>query len=555
LKLLTFLFRASRGVVVITIVAGMLSGACNAGLIALINRALHPAGVSTQRLVAIFVLIALTRMITNGVSQILMGRFSQKAVADLRHNLVCKVLLVSLRRLEELGVSRILANLVDDVLTITAALFTVPQVAVHLAVVLGGAIYLCHLSPSTFAAMSVLVTMGVICYRLLVARAFKFVKIAREHQDVLFSHLRALTEGVKELKLHRRRREAFLSEKIERTNQDLQHFSNHATNRFILAHTVSQVFLYAAVAWILFVLPSLKSVPPEALTGYLITFVYLMGPLGGILGAVQVFSRANIAMDKIEQLGISLNSLEAERIAGTPAEPERDWWSLELTGVTHAYHHEQEDREFKLGPIEVGFHPGELVFILGGNGSGKSTFAKVLTGLYPPESGSIRFNGQPVTDENRDNYRQNFSVVFSDFCLFDSLLGLQGGDLDAQAARYLEQLQLDHKVTIENGVLSTTELSQGQRKRLALLTAYLEDRPFYVFDEWASDQDPVFKEIFYLRLLPELKSRGKTVLVITHDDRFTGAADRCLRMEEGRLYPMSGAAPLPAGPPAEAAHQ
>jgi putative pyoverdin transport system ATP-binding/permease protein len=97
------------------------------------------------------------------------------------------------------------------------------------------------------------------------------------------------------------------------------------------------------------------------------------------------------------------------------------------------------------------------------------------------------------------------------------------------------QLQLDRKVTVADGVFSTVELSQGQRKRLALVMTYLEDRPFYVFDEWAADQDPLFKELFYTVLLCDLKSRGKTVVVITHDDHYYHVADRCVRLEDGRI--------------------
>jgi len=188
-----------------------------------------------------------------------------------------------------------------------------------------------------------------------------------------------------------------------------------------------------------------------------------------------------------------------------------------------------------LGPINLVFQPGELVFLVGGNGSGKSTLAKLITGLYPPETGEIRLDGEPITDENRDDYRQLFSAVFSDFYLFESLLGLHTTNLDARAKAYLAELHLDHKVKVRNGDLSTTALSQGQRKRLALLTAYLEDRPFYVFDEWASDQDPLFKEIFYTQLLPELKARGKTALIITHDEKFFHLADRTIKLDYGRL--------------------
>jgi len=176
-----------------------------------------------------------------------------------------------------------------------------------------------------------------------------------------------------------------------------------------------------------------------------------------------------------------------------------------------------------------------MCFVIGGNGSGKTTFAKLLLGLYAPEEGAIRLNGQEITDEVRDSYRQLFSAVHADFYLFETLLGLESAELDATAREYLEQLHLSDKLQVKDNVLSTTELSQGQRKRLALLTAYLEDRLIYVFDEWAADQDPLFKEVFYHQLLPDLKARGKTVIVISHDDRFYHVGDRVIKLENGQV--------------------
>lgn len=204
-------------------------------------------------------------------------------------------------------------------------------------------------------------------------------------------------------------------------------------------------------------------------------------------------------------------------------------------GVTHSYYQEREESSFILGPIDLQIHSKELVFIVGGNGSGKSSLAKLIAGLYIPEAGEIYLDGKLIDHQNREWYRQQFSVVFSDFYLFDRFLGMSTLDLDTQTRDYLVQLQLDHKVQVKDGVLSTTALSQGQRKRLALLTAYLEDRPFYVFDEWASDQDPLFKKIFYTQLLPDLKSRGKTVLAISHDDRYFYLADRIIQLEYGKV--------------------
>jgi putative pyoverdin transport system ATP-binding/permease protein len=242
-----------------------------------------------------------------------------------------------------------------------------------------------------------------------------------------------------------------------------------------------------------------------------------------------------VALQKVEKLGISLAASPAEDVAAD--RPDREWsfQRLELVRVMHSYHSEKEDSNFILGPISLILHPGELVFLVGGNGSGKSTLAKIITGLYFPEAGEIRLNGKLIGNRNRDDYRQMFSAVFADFCLFDTLLGLNAPNLDTRAREYLTQFHLNHKVKIENGNLSTTSVSQGQRKRLALLTAYLEDRPIYLFDEWASDQDPQFKAVFYTELLPELKARGKTVLVITHDDKYFHLADRILKLEDGRL--------------------
>jgi putative ATP-binding cassette transporter len=227
-----------------------------------------------------------------------------------------------------------------------------------------------------------------------------------------------------------------------------------------------------------------------------------------------------------------------------PHEKELYFNEVELAGVTHSYHQENDDSHFMVGPVNLAFRPGEIVFLVGGNGCGKSTLAKIIAGLYPPEAGGIRVDGRPVTDANRDDYRQLFSAVFSDFYLFDSLLGLNGANLDEQAQLYLRQLHLDRKVKILGQKLSTISLSQGQRKRLALLTAYLENRPFYLFDEWASDQDPEFKNIFYKQLLPDLKARGKAVLVITHDDNYFSCADRIIKLDYGQvLYEESTAAP------------
>jgi putative pyoverdin transport system ATP-binding/permease protein len=279
-------------------------------------------------------------------------------------------------------------------------------------------------------------------------------------------------------------------------------------------------------------LPQVGKFSAEVLSGYVITMSYLIRPIANILVILPSLSQAGVALRKIDTLGLSLAS-RAEPVARTKIQHE--FKRIEIHQATYSYQIPGAETTFTLGPIDLTLQPGELVFIVGGNGSGKSTLAKLLTGLYVPEEGEIRLDGNLIDDRNRELYRQLFSTVFADFYLFERFIGLRLEDIDIQAKIYLEQLQLTHKVSVQNGKLSTTALSQGQRKRLALLTAYLEDRPVYLFDEWAADQDPFFREIFYQQLLPELKQRGKSILVISHDDRYFHLADRVLKLDYGKI--------------------
>lgn len=520
---------------VLTAVTALVSGACYAGLIAVVNTQLDRPTNIRLSLLACFIGLALGKILTTMISQMILARFSQSAIANLRQDLVRKILAVPLRHLEEIGAPRIMVALTDDVMRISEALLTIPTFAMNVAILLGGAAYLGWLSPMVLLATLGFVLFGALIYQRLFVKAFRQLTFAREKEDTLFGHFRALTEGIKELKLHRNRRGVFSSRNIKNTTELYSLHNVAAETYFIMAQNWNQLLFITLIGLMLFLLPVVLTVSAHALRGYVLVTLYLMGPLAGVMGTMAVFGRVNVALEKLDNIGLSLAAHpDEEPPHGRPGDaPGFD--TLELARVTHSYHQEKEDRNFMIGPISLDFRRGELVFLVGGNGSGKSTLAKIITGLYPPESGAIFLDGRPITDQNRDDYRQMFSAVFSDFYLFEDLLGLSAVNLDAQAHDYLVQLHLHHKVKIEKGAFSTTALSQGQRKRLALLTAYLEDRPFYLFDEWASDQDPLFKELFYTQLLPDLKTRGKTVLVITHDEKYFHLADRLLKLEEGKL--------------------
>ena len=517
------------------VVAGLVGGACGAGLIALVNTGLNRANLPRTLLVVGFAGLVAAKVVSQAVARLLLNRFTQRTLSDLCRDLSRKVLATPLRHLEHAGIPRILATLTDDVAWLGWAAQNAPTLAINVALLVGCAIYLGWLSRSILLVVALVFVIGMIGYRILTARAYRYLQQARDTRDVLFHHFRALTEGMKELKLHAARRDAFLSERIETTTEALRRDALAGIRHHIVADSWNQILFYGLLGGLLVAAPAAPGLNAETVTGYVLATLYMMGPVWGIIEGWPIFARARIALEKVRELGVSLAAGNGESEAPARLEAPREWQQLDFDGATFTYPPDVDGRAFVLGPLDLTLRRGELVFIVGGNGSGKSTFVKVLTGLYPPQVGAIRLDGLPITDQNREWYCQLFSAVFSDFFLFDSLLGLHGSDLDARAHRYLVELELDAKVQITFGALSTTSLSHGQRKRLTLLTAFLEDRPIYVFDEWAADQDPHYREIFYKRLLPDLKARGKTILVISHDDRYYHLGDRILKLEYGTL--------------------
>lgn len=534
---LTREIRYSRSSILLIVAFGVISGACNTGLLILINEALNTPGPARSRYVWGFVAFCVIFPLTRFVSETLLIALAAKGMNMLRIQLCRRILAAPLPLLERLGTHKLMAALTDDAPTIANALATVPFLCMNIAMTVGCLFYLGWLSWTLLLGVLGCMVVGIISYQLPLMKALTYYRAARELNDKLFGNFRALTSGTKELKLHSQRRQAFLDDHLEQTSEAMYKQTLRGNVINTAATSWGHILFFIVIGILLFALPSGQTASAQVLTGYALTLLFMMTPLQSILNTMPTLGRANVAMQKVESLGLSLTSRPSDlgEAKALPPKTNQAWASLELKGVTHAYHREGEESSFVLGPIDLNFYPGELVFLTGGNGSGKTTFAKLLTGLYTPETGEISFNGTTVTDENRDAYRQNFSVVFSDFFLFENLLGLEGPDVDAKAHEYLLKLQLHTKVQVKDGALSTLDLSQGQRKRLALLTAYLEDRPIYLFDEWAADQDPFFKEIFYLQILPELVARGKTVIVISHDNHYYHLANRLIRLDYGQV--------------------
>jgi putative pyoverdin transport system ATP-binding/permease protein len=539
MKFFTYLLKLSRGTVLLSVGVSVISGLSTVTLLGLIHSGLEKGTASPPALIMAFAGLCLVTLLTRFASGALLVRLGQNAIYDIRVKLSRRILAAPLRQLEEVGPHRLYASLTDDVFTISNTVTTFPVLALNASILVGGLAYMGWLSWVALVLVAGCIGGGIAIFRLGVMRGERYMRMARDDNDALFKGFHAMTEGTKELKLHHRRREAFLIKNLQRTARSVLEHNVRGMTVFAAASSFALTLIFVVIGVLVFALPRMTAIDQQSITSCVMLFLYLMIPLEALMSLSPTLSRAGVSLRKVEELGLSLLSESPEEGAAagawSEARPSPRWESLELRGVTHTYFRELENSSFSLGPVDMEVGPGELVFITGGNGSGKTTLAKLITGLYTPEAGEVRFNSAEIDDSNRESYRQNFSAVFTDFYLFDSLIGLDMPQLDARARQHLAALQIDHKVEVKDGVLSTTQLSQGQRKRLALLTAYMEDRPIYLFDEWAADQDPQFKEVFYYSLLPELKARGKTVLVITHDDRYYHIADRVIKLDYGTV--------------------
>jgi putative pyoverdin transport system ATP-binding/permease protein len=533
------LLRRSKYPVTLAMLAGLASGLATAAVIALINRS-PGAGAWGWRPFAWFLALAGVIALGRVVAQTLLTHVAQNAATELRLDLGRRILASELRVLEEVGPDRLLTAMVDDVGTITSGLVTIPMLCAQVAVVAGCLAYMAWLSGALALGVGVFIVLGMTSVQLVIRSAIGCFDRARSEENLLFKYLRSLIFGAKELKLHDRRRDAFLTDLLEATSRRYQRHAVRGNAIFSVAVSWGSLLFFIAMGTVLYLVPARGAMDPRVVSGYVITLLYLMVPLDVIGSLLPGIGRTEVALRHLESLRLALPQGTAPAASQVWRKPPT---SVALQRATFTYSG-RDGRPFAVGPIDLEVRAGELLFVVGGNGSGKTTLTKLLVGLYDADDGRTYCNGEPVTALTRAAFRQQFSVVFSDCHLFEELLGLDGPELAERVPAYLRLLDLDDKVQVREGKLSTLDLSQGQRKRLALLTAYLEDRPIYVFDEWAADQDPAFKTLFYTKLVPELKRRGKAVVVVTHDDRFFHLADRIVKLDEGRI--------VSDGPPAAA---
>ncbi|GKT25644.1 cyclic peptide export ABC transporter [Acidovorax sp. SUPP3334] len=529
--------------IALSAVTGIGAGAATVALLATINRVLNTPGGLAGGLLMVFISLCLGALAGRVVSDMSSNFVGQRLVAQVRKGLAQKILAAPIDALERYRTHRLMPVLSQDVDMISDVVFALSATLIAVAIALGCLIYLAVLSLPLFGVLIVALAIGATIQVVAQSRGVKGFWKAREYEEQLHKAYRGISEGAKELRMHRTRRARMFTEQIERVVDSIRTVNGRAINTYVVATAFGSALFFLLIALILG-WAALRAPEPAVLSGFVLVLLFLKGPMDQIASALPGVGRAKVAFQRIADLSTRFASPEPHLPLQAQQRDARLDDAIELRGVRYAFDAPQGGEPFVLGPIDLRLRKGELVFVVGDNGSGKTTLIKLLLGLYAPQSGDIVLDGEPVVAETRDDYRQLFTTVFSDFYLFEDLLGEEsvGSTAQARAQKYLERLEIAHKVSVKDGVFTTTDLSTGQRKRLALVHAYLEGRPVLVFDEWAADQDPTFRHLFYTELLPELRAKGHLLVVISHDDRYFHLADRVVAMRAGRVV-HDGAAP------------
>ena len=514
-----------------------LGGISNAAILAAINAGAQAAGSGELSVSSalLFVVALLLFIKTQHYILIATTVEIEAIIHRLRVRLMDQVRRSELLPLDEIGRAEIVAAITKESTTLTQATNMVAFAGQGVVLVFFVAIYIAYLSLLAFALSVTIVSLAGAIFHVKSRQVAAEAREAAEWDNRLFDRLMDLLDGFKEVRLNRARSDHLFDDVVEvsRTAANIKIRSQSESYKQLV---FSQSSMYLLLAAIVFVVPAFSDTKGGSIMQVTTALMFVVGVCMGIVQTIPILLAANVAADNIERLEARLRAIAAAGELSDVALRKR-FDQIEMRSIVFSYIDKSSEAVFRVGPIDFTLRSGDLVFITGGNGSGKSTFLKLLAGLYEPDSGEILLDGVRVDDSNREAYRSLIAAIFVDYHLFQRLYGITDAE-PAEIDRLLTQFRLHDKTRLAGGTFSTLDLSGGQRKRLALIVSLLEKRPILLLDEWTADQDPDFRRKFYDELLPTLQQAGATVVVITHDDRYLDELHltaRRLRMDEGRF--------------------
>ncbi|MBF0259228.1 MAG: cyclic peptide export ABC transporter [Desulfamplus sp.] len=462
-------------------------------------------------------------------------RIAEIIISKIRVRIADKIRNSELLFLENIGKAEVYTLITQNTNLISESVVVIINSCQSAIVLVCCLFYIGYLSKLAFFTTLIAICAGIFTFILHQKAIDSELRETTLKETKFFEMLYNTLDGFKELKMNRKKSEEYAG-CLQVVADETEELKIKTGFRFVIEIMFSQVFFYTLLAVIVFLLPKFDYLSGSILTRVTTAILFVIGPANMVVTAIPLITRANIAVENIYSLEQRLD--EASRPYKidkvVPVKKFDSFKKIEFDNIIFSYLDENNTPLFTLGPLNMSVNQGETLFIVGGNGSGKSSMMKLLSGLYYPVSGNIIFDGTPINKITYPAYRELFSVIFGDFHLFDKLYGLDDIDED-QVLQLLKVMQLDRKTDFVDRGFTNINLSTGQRKRLAMIIALLEKRPVCLFDEWAADQDPIFREFFYTTLLQQMKKDGKTVIAVSHDDRYFHLADRIIKMEYGKF--------------------
>lgn len=474
-------------------------------------------------------------LIVSLISARFLSKLSSGVVYNVRLSLIKRVMSTDYAALTKVGSEKVYNVLINDVKIIANSVSELPSFIYNIILLVSLLSYLAYLSPPLFAVLISGIFLSGLLSGFLIRRLAFFGRLMRGNEDGLMESYKGLLDGFAQMKFSQNRRQHHYNNELSKNAQTLKASEQQFRFNWDLNRSVTAALILMLIGTVIGVgqWMGLQAV----LLSYILVISYSASPFAAIMGLVQQLAQANVSMARINTLNIA-EQLSDQQLFEQAAAPK--WKSIRFENVQFDYPAQGSEKPFHLGPLNVEIKRGNTLFITGGNGSGKSTFITMLLGLTRPTSGQIYVDGAPLLNEDVNDYRELFTTVLSHFYLYKNVLNEEGEpQTREQLAVLLAKFEMQQKVTFDHERIVSTELSQGQKKRLALITSIAQNKDIFVLDEWAADQDPQFRAFFYQDIIPWLKSKGKTVIAVTHDDRYFQLCDECIKFDSGLICEQS----------------
>lgn len=479
----------------------------------------------------VFVCIVVYTYLLNIIFQKKINKYSFEMLYDNEKKIFDKILKTPLLTLEKLGYQRFYTTIED--LRIFSSF---PEIVTHtinsLLMLLLCILYMFTLSVASAVVIIVLIIVIAGIYFYVMSTMSQKVATLRNFNESYYNYVQDVIKGFKDFKLGPQRRKNLMNKYLSPNRENARELDYKINYVFLSINLISQYGLYLVIGAILFLLPKFELLSSSDSTSYVVILLFISGPINNLINMQNMYTRLMVANKRINSFLKDFSAAETEdNLQNTAVE---DFQSLEFSGVGFAYGTDALEKSFSLGPLNISVEKGETIFIIGGNGSGKSTFINILTGLYEPTDGSILLNGQTI-DKQTVKIQDLIAAVFTDNHIFSQNYDNYSLQKNSQYQELLKIMELDKIIIDDRDESARRQFSKGQSKRMSMIFALLENKPILVLDEWAADQDPYFRNFFYEKLLPKLKKEGKTIIAVTHDDAYFKHADRIVKFDYGQI--------------------